>query len=188
MRLALKLPSVSNVYLRRGFPPFSSSVDIEASWFLPAIWPYVSVILRVCMSVCLGCTVVQQHTWTHAHTHNTNIEGDQEHQHVRWAPTDNVSATFPWHCSCVTSLPQCHSSSVRMLCLGWGWREVRGAGSAAGIGPLQMSWLIKGSSINVIEMHPLSSLSSPLHAPHWIKVDGAEGGPRDGKHPCFFWH
>lgn len=173
-------------------PPLSSSVEIDASWFPPAIWPYVSVMVRGWgggVGGALLCSGIHEHAHTCISTHNANIEGDQEHQHVWWAPTDNVSATFPWHCCCVTSLPQCHSSSVRMLCLGWGWRGVWvrmerwGGGSAAGIGPLQMSWLIKGSSIKVIEMHPF-----PLHAPQWIKVDGAEGGPKQGKHPCLFWH
>lgn len=147
-----------------GFPSLSSSV--VNSGIMVSSCQLAICICYYFILVGWGGTLVQQHSWTHTciATHNLNIEGDQEHQHVWWAPADNVSATFPWHCSCVTSLPQCHSSSVRMLCLGWGWRGVcvcvcgvgGWRGSAAGIGPLQMRWLIKGSSIKVIEMNPPS--------------------------------
>lgn len=62
MRLALKLPSVANVYMRWGIK--------SASWFPPAI---LAICARVCVCVCGG---------GHISTHNANIEGDQEHQHV----------------------------------------------------------------------------------------------------------
>lgn len=53
-----------------------SPLEIEASCFPPAVWPYVSVICVCVYSVGGG-------THTHAQTRgNLNIEGDQEHQHV----------------------------------------------------------------------------------------------------------
>lgn len=132
--LFVKLPSVCSVYLIQAppLPPHHPSPITPSScvkkWrhpgsLLPLGHTFVSVILR--WGGGWGCcrdATTYMNTWVS--THNANTEGDQEHQHVWWAPTDNVSATFPWHCSCVTSLPQCHSSGVMMLCLGGGWNSV----------------------------------------------------------------
>ncbi len=113
MKLALKMPSVSDVYSRRSISP-----------------------LKKC--VC-GCVSTQRTTQT-----PLCIEGDQGHQHVRWAPADNVPATLVWHCSHISSLLQCHGDMVRML-------RIR-RNSTAGIRSLQMSWLIRRSTIKIIEL------------------------------------
>lgn len=59
----------------------------------------------------------------------------------------------------------------------------------SGGGQQQVSGLIKGSSIKVIEMNPpLLSWSNSLYTPQWRKVDEEGGGEGCLKNPCLFWH
>lgn len=186
MRHALKLPSVSNVYLTPALPLPSSSVEIEASWHPPAI-------RAICICYFTRGGTLRCNTAASPHTSQTlkGIENigmcDELPQITSLQHFHDIVAMFPHYHNVIAALWGCWVG-VRMegcvcVCVGeWG-------GSAAGIGLLQMSWLIKGSSIKVIEMNPpLLSWSNSLYTPQWRKVDEEGGGEGCLKNPCLFWH
>lgn len=187
-------------------PPTLSSVEIEASWFHPAIRPYVSVILWGLVCVCVSwCSSIHEHIHTHASPLTTQtLKGIRNISMCDELP----QITSPQHFhDIVAVLPHYHNVTAAVWgCCVWGedGGEVGGGGSAAGIGPLQMNWLIKGSSIKVIERDPpLLAAPSPRSSADkggWSR-GGAEGReaslplltlacvhplhtPRDSRHKC----
>lgn len=197
--LFVKLPSVCSVYL---IQPPSPPPIIPPPSPLPPVWKNEGILVRSCHLAIRSyqlfwggegaeaVVVMPPHTWTHGFPHTMQtLKGIRNISMFDELP--QITSLQHFH-DIVAVLPHYHNvTAVVWWCCVWAeggtvWHWWAGGGSAAGIWSLQMSWLIKGSSIKVIEKHPPPSFPhQPLSA---CSLDKGEWSTGDRKPPCRLWH